>query len=202
MADKVAICNLAITRIAGARITALSDTSVEAKHCSAIFELIAEEVMALGPWPSVRKRAVLAQLVETPAYEFTYTYQLPTDPKCLKVLRINDSKTGDTEYAIEGTKLLTNESSVSIKYIAYITDSETYDIYLRQAIVDRLVAELTYVTTGQLSAYKASLQYAETHAVALLSASGVGAQSAEDINSDTFIDARGGSWPNEGRLRD
>lgn len=202
MASKVAICNLALSRLGAARVTALSENSKEAKDCNAIFDLIAEEVMAMGAWPSATRRATLAQLSTTPEFEFTYTYQLPTDPKFLRILSINDSKRGDIPYAIEGDKLLTNESSLKLRYVANITDPETYDIYLRQAIVDRLVAELTYAVTGQGSMYKAALSYHIEHAQELLALASLGSETAQEINSDTFIDCRGGGFPDEGRPRD
>jgi len=198
MADKVQICNLALIRLSATRITSLTDNTIEAKQCSAIYELIAEQVMSLGPWPSVIRRTALSQLTTTPAYEYKYEYQLPTDPKFLRLLEINENKVGDIPHTVENGKLLVNESIVKIRYISYITDSESYDIYLRQAIADHLVAELTYATTGQIALYKKSLEYAQEHSKELLSQCSL-QTSAQDVNSDTFIDARSSIWPSEGR---
>lgn len=197
MASKVDICNLALTRISASRITALDASTVEAKDCNALYDLIAEEVMSAGPWPSVVKRAELAQLVDAPTYEFSYAYQLPLNPKCLRVLSINESKIGEIPHSIEGTTLLTDESTIKIRYLAYITDTESYDIYLRQAIVDKLSAELTYKITGQIGAYKSALQYYRDHSRELLAEAGLGAGSSQLVNSDTFIDARWGIWPDD-----
>lgn len=203
MASKTEICNAALTRLAASRITNFeTDNTAEAKDCNAIYDLIAEEVMSIGDWPSVRRRASLAQLTSTPAFEFAYAFQLPTDPKCLRITRINDCKPGDIEYTIEGDQLLTNESSISIKYLAFITDTNKYDIDLRQAIIDRLVAELAYKKTGSISTYQASLKYFNDHAKELLARACVGSQSSEIINSDTFTDARNDIWPIDSRLRD
>jgi len=202
MSSKVQICNLALTRIAASRITALTDATVEAKDCSAIYDLIAEEVMSLGAWPSCRRRAALAQLATAPAFEFSYAYSLPTNPKLLKLISINETKAGQTPYIIEGSQLLTDEATINIYYIALITDVNAYDIYLQQAVVDRLTAELIYSKTGQLSAYKAALSYAMDHAKDLLAQAGTASSSSSDINSDTFIDARNSIFPNESRLRD
>ena len=78
MASKVEICNLALTRLAAPRITSIEDGTVSAKDCKAIYELVAEQTMALGPWPSCIKRTELAQLSDAPSYEYTYQYTLPT----------------------------------------------------------------------------------------------------------------------------
>jgi hypothetical protein len=201
MASKIQICNLALTRLSASRIISLDDNTVESNDCNAIYDLIAEEVMSFGSWMSVRRRAELALSSDTPTYEYTYSFQLPTNPKCLRVISINESKPGDVDFTIEGDKLLINDSTVAIRYLAYITNTESYDIYLRQAIVDRLVAELIYSKTGQLTAYKAALEYYQTHARDLLAQSAI-AGSAENINSDTFIDARLGSFPDDSRMRD
>lgn len=198
MASKVSLCNLALTRIGAERIITLDENTQESKDCFAIFDLIAEEVMSIGSWPSVRRRSTLVQLAETPAFEFTYAYQLPTNPKFLKLIYINESVPGEIRYSIEGNKLLTDESSIKIKYLAYITDVESYDIFLRQAIVDRLAAELSYKRTGNISLYQASLKYAHDHAQDLLSQAGT-ADSAEFVNSDTYIQARDGIFPDDGR---
>lgn len=202
MSSKVELCNLALTRIGASRITALDDTTVEAKDCNAIYDIVAKQTMALGQWPSVIRRASLAQLVDTPTYEFTYSYQLPNNPKCLRLLSINEYKVGEIPFAIEGSTLLTDESTVSIKYLAYVTDTESYDIYLEQAIVDRLCAELVYKITGQRTAMREMLEYSRAHAKELLAEASLGSNSAEYVNSDTFIDGRFSIWPEEGHETD
>lgn len=199
MASKVDLCNLALTRIGATRIIALDENTQESKDCSAIYDLIAEETMAIGSWPSARRRVSLVQVNETPVFEYSYIYQLPTNPKFLKLIYINEFKPGEIPYSIEGNRLLINESSVKIKYLAYITDVQSYDIFLRQAVVDRLAAELSYKRTGQIALYQSALRYAADHARDLLSLAGV-SDIAENVNSDTFIDARDGIFPDDGRL--
>jgi len=194
MASKVQICNLALTRIAASRISDFSDNTVEAKDCKAIYDLIAEDVMSMGDWPSTRRRATLAQLSTAPAFEYTYAYQLPTNPRCLRVISINECKPGEIDYTIENDQLLTNETSVSIKYSAFVDDPNKYDVYLRQAIVDRLAAELIYGKTGQSSAFKSALDFAENRVMKLL-AEASPAGTSKEVNSDTFIDVRNGIWP-------
>jgi hypothetical protein len=189
MASKVEICNLALSRLATNRITSLSDNTIEAKQCNAIYDEVADDVMSLGPWPSTITRATLAQTATTPTYEYTYEYQLPTLPKCLRVLRINEQKAGDIDFQIEGDKLLTDEATVDIKYIGRVTDTEQYDSYLKQAIVWRLVAEMAYKFTGQASVTTTLVTTAEQRIDQLLNiASGQG--SNEDLPSDIFTDIR------------
>lgn len=148
MASKIQICNMALIRLSGKVIQSFSDNTVEAKKLNVIYDQVARNVMALGPWTSVTRRATLAQLTDSPEWGYTYQYQLPTDPACIRVLEINECELGDIDYQIEGNKLLVDDSSAQIKYISYITDTEQYDDYLRQAITERLIVEMSYGTTG------------------------------------------------------
>ena len=189
MASKVEIANMALSRLGADRIISFSDGTRSAKEINARYELVAEFTMSMGGWPSCVKRASLAQLSDTPTYGFDYAYQLPTDPRCLKVLAINEDRLGDIIYSIEDGKLLCDETSVDILYIAYITDSGAYDTYLTQAIIEMLVIELAYVFTGQVDVaekIKVSSQKKIDDLLTHASAQG----SSFDLPSDTFIDVR------------
>lgn len=190
MSSKVAICNWALAKVSAERITDLdADNTVSAKRLKTIYEEVAESVMSYGSWPSTIRRATLARLSDAPTYEFAYAFQLPTNPKCLRVLELNECRPGSIEYRIENGQLLTDETSMSIKYIAYITDSEQYDTYLKQAIVDRLVSEIAYAVTGQMSIAEKWTQYADKRIQELLTLASIQGTGTELI-SDTFIDVR------------
>lgn len=189
MASKVQIVNRALARLAQARLTSLDDNTQAGKLANDIYEDVAEETMSEACWTSTLRRATLAQSSTTPAFGYDYQYQLPTNPKCLRVIKINECKPGDIDYRIEGDKLLTNESTASILYVAHITDSESYDIDLRQAIIWRLVIEMAYMYTGQSKVVVALVDKAEKKIAQLISLNSLqGAR--EIINSDTFVDAR------------
>lgn len=151
MASKVQICNLALAKIGAARITSLTDGTESANLCNTIYDDIAEEVMMEGPWASTLTRTSLARTTNTPSFEYTYEFQLPVSPNCLKVLKVNDLVEGDIDFRIEGDKLLCNESSVKILYISYLTDTQSYGTSLKRAITSRLAAELAYPITGNAS---------------------------------------------------
>src|SRR3990167_9492226 len=104
MSSQVAICNMALTKIAAPRITSIDDNTESARLCNALYDIIADEVMSEGPWTSVVTRQTLAQL--------------------------------------------TDEASIDLIYIGRIADPENYDTFLRQAVVQRLSAELCYPLTG------------------------------------------------------
>jgi hypothetical protein len=148
MASKTQICNFALSRLSAARITDITENTNSGKQCNAIFDLVTEFVMSQGPWPSCIQRVTLAQDADTPDWGYDYQYTLPTNPKCLRVLTINEDQLGSVDFKIENGKLLTDESDVDIQYIGLITDTESFDTYLTQAIIENLAAELCYTFTG------------------------------------------------------
>jgi hypothetical protein len=113
-----------------------------------LFDQVAEEVQAEGMWSSTITRAVLNQTTNTPAFGYTYEFQLPTNPICLKVLAINEDTTGTYPFRIEGDKLLANVSTMKIQYIGRVDDTQSYDMMLQRAITTRMTAELAYPITG------------------------------------------------------
>ncbi len=189
MSSQIEICNMALSRLGSSRIISLGDNTVESKTLNAIYNQVAKFVMAMGPWPSVKCRAVLAQTTTTPAFGFSYQYQLPVDPKCLKVLRLNELKLGDVNYQVEGDKIICDEAAVSILYIGYITDTEQYDAYLEQAIINQLVVEMAYSRTGQFPVASALMQDARKQIEDLLN-NACTQNPSEDIPSDMFTDIR------------
>ena len=148
MASKVQICNMALSKLGSNTITSLTDGTAEAILCNTFFEDLAKRVMVQGSWTSTIRRATLAQTTTTPTYEYTYEYQLPVGPKCLKVLDIDEEVPGTISYRIEGDKLLTDDTSVKLRYIAYLTNSDDYGSLLTEAIESLLASYLCIPITG------------------------------------------------------
>lgn len=149
MSSKVQLCNMALTKLARNRVTDIeTPTTNEEKICNVVFDSLADEVQSSGSWTSVMKRVALVNTGTTPVFGFLYEYQLPTSPKCLHVVAINEDRVGSYEYVIEGDKLLTDKSGVDILYRARVSTTDSWDIDLSQAFVYRLTAELAQILTG------------------------------------------------------
>ena len=93
---------------------------------------------------------------------YTYQYLLPTDPACLRVLEFSNgtltypmdnmqNSDGLPVFVIESKKLLTNEGTAKIKYIAQVTDTTQYDSSLIETLSSRLAHEICYAITGSTS---------------------------------------------------
>lgn len=158
MVSKTDIANQALTQLGAKRITSITDGTPHAQLVNEIIDDVIKEVMIDGAFSSTIRRASLNATSNTPVFDFNYEYQLPTNPKCLRVLAIEDGVgnflqylpdlEGETDYRIEGDKLLTDSTTAKIKYIAYITDTGSYDQALLMAIKAKLTAELAYPITG------------------------------------------------------
>ena len=149
MASVVQICNSALNQLGASSITALTENSKNARICNERYETIRDAVYRSHPWNCLVKRVQLAQDSDTPAWGFTYQYTLPSD--CLRVLQIKDY---NSDYKIEGRKLLIGESEVYLIYLAIETDVNQLDILLRETISASLAQDIAYAITSNLQVAK------------------------------------------------
>ena len=145
MASVVQICNSALNQLGASSITALTDDSKNARLCNERYTTIRDAVFRAHPWNCLIKRVQLAQDSDTPARGFDYQYTLPAD--CLRILGIKDY---NSDYKIEGRKLLISESEVYLIYLAQITDVNELDVLLRETISAHLAQDIAYAITANL----------------------------------------------------
>jgi len=152
MASKVDICNLALARLGNENILSIDEDTKRAKTLKAIYDLIRDIVLVNHSWNFASTRVVLARLTEAPSFGYSYVYQLPTDPYCLRVLGLVGSNNPNVdptlEYKIEGRKLLTNESMAQIKYISQVINEGDFSPQFVSVFAYRLAAEVAYKITG------------------------------------------------------
>lgn len=142
MAVSINIANQALLELGVDTMTTTSDETRQAKLINSVYDGIVDRVIAHGYYPSTIRRATLSQLSETPAYEYSYQYSLPADPFCLRVISVNENNPGEIDYKIEGDKLLTDESSVKIKYIARLEQEADMDPFLKEVIIYTLAYKI------------------------------------------------------------
>jgi hypothetical protein len=183
--------------LGAATITALTENSKEARLCNRRFETVRDAVLRSHPWNTAIRRASLARDTDAPAFGFTYQYTLPTDPYCLRVLSFWNSNV-DSEVAaydsqvmfkIEGRKVLSNEGTCKITYLARVTDTEQYDSLLSSTIAHKLAAETAYAITGSTSVSQAMQQLYE---VRLREARSIDAMEGvpDKLIADDFVNIR------------
>ena len=150
MASIVSMVNSSLNLLGASNIASLTEDTKNARLCNQRYESIRDRVFRSHNWNCLIRRIELAQDSTAPIVEFAYAYTLPAN--CLRVLAIHNGTTDsiktNLEYKVEGRKILTGESTVYLIYIAIDTDPNTYDTYLREAIIHQLAADLCYAITN------------------------------------------------------
>ena len=139
MSSDVDICNTALNMIGANNIISLTEDSKPARLCNQRYEPTRDAVFRAHPWNCLIKRVELSADTDAPAFEFSYAYTLPAD--CLRVLQ---EQYLDSVFRVEGRKIVTNDSTFKLLYIARITDPNEYDRLLEDTLAQRLAAELAY----------------------------------------------------------
>ena len=143
MASTVDICNGALNQLGATTILSLTEDSKNARLCNSRYTQVRDGLFRTHPWNCLQKRVELAADTTAPAWGFSYAYTLPAD--CLRLLRILDY---DSNYKVEGRKILSNTSSMKILYIGRITDPNEYDESLRETLSAALGADIAFAVTS------------------------------------------------------
>ena len=193
MASEVDIANSALNMIGASNITSLTEDSVAARIMNQRYEFVRDAVFRSHPWNCLVRRASLAQNSTAPTWGYTYAYNLPTDPFCLRVLRLEKL---DLDYKVEGRTIVSNEQTMKIKYVARVTDPNEYDTLLSETNSARLAADTCYSITNSnsLVASMYSLYEAKLKEARFVDATegmpGVEGADLGVIQADTFINSR------------
>ena len=143
MASTVDICNGALNQLGATTILSLTEDSKNARLCNSRYTQVRDGLFRTHPWNCLQKRVELAADTTAPAWGFSYAYTLPAD--CLRLLKILDY---DSNYKVEGRKILSNASSMKILYIGRITDPNEYDELLRETLSASLAADIAFAVTS------------------------------------------------------
>ena len=143
MASTVDICNGALNQLGATTILSLTEDSKNARLCNSRFTQVRDGVFRSHPWNCLQKRIELAQDSTAPAWGFKYAYTLPAD--CLRLLRILDY---DSNYKVEGRKILSDTETMKILYVSRVTDPNEYDESLRETLSSALSADIAFAVTS------------------------------------------------------
>lgn len=154
----VQVCNLALAKVGDetAQITSLPATPSEAypkeaNLCSKFYEVTLREVLEATEWKWARKRAILAQNVDAPVFEWQFSHALPAD--CLRPLKM--SSTTDTsrmynyrsEWDVEDRNIVSNQSDIYLLYVRNPATINNADPLFIKTLYTALAAKLAYPLT-------------------------------------------------------
>lgn len=146
MTSKVEICNVALVNLGADTIVSLTEDTKQARECNVIYETVRKELLRGHPWNFAIARQELASEVAAPAFEYSYQFNLPSD--CLRVLKVYDYI---SEFKIEGSKILSDDSTLKVVYIKSEEDPETFDSSFAYLLSLGIAAEIAYSITGSSS---------------------------------------------------
>ena len=203
------VANIALTNLGEATISDIqTDNNERARLLNNRFDDIRDSVLRSHPWNVTVRRSVLSAYTSTPAWGYKYAFTFPTDATtgetCLRVLGLQDHT---TPYRIEGNEILTDASTLNVKWQARVTDLSTLDSVLRNVMGLRVAWELAEPLTGK-TALKDEMF--KKYSLSLQEARSLDAQeggSVERIELNTWLDSRLGDyrtdyrpvdWPSDG----
>lgn len=143
---QIKVCNLALIRVGADRISSITEDKKSAILLNAIYDQCRDEVQRARRWNFNTKRAVLAPTSTTPAFGYTYEYDLPAD--WLRTLEPDDL---DIDYVQEDSKIRTDESSLNLSYLYRNEDENSWDSQFASALAWKLAAEIAYALTQSLA---------------------------------------------------
>ncbi len=166
MPSKTDICNLALIKIGKNRVIDIdTDDSQQATDLKLVYDFTLLEILAEADWSFAIFRQALNKSVGSPLYQWSYSFQLPTNPEYVRLISIE----GNPEYTIEGKYILTNTDNIKITYIGKVIDPNQYTIPFQNAFVALLAYKICYNLTNSssrekeiLAEYQQKLSYAIT----------------------------------------
>lgn len=141
--------------IGASNITSFTEDSKAARLCNQRYDFIRDKVFRSHNWNCLLTRVVLTPDGTAPSFEFANQFTLPTDPFCLRPMNLDASS---IVYNVEGRKILTDESTINLIYVARILDVNTYDVALMETISIALAADFAYPLTNSVSLGQAMQQ--------------------------------------------
>ena len=182
----VQIVNNALVKIGANAILTLTEDSEAARAANLIYEQVRDACIRDHVWNFAVNRVELAQNSVAPAFGFAYQYNVPSD--CLRVLQMENM---DMFYKIESGKLLTDEGTAKILYLARVEDVNLFDAMFVEAFSARLAAELSVTLSESNTLYSNMM---EMYQRKVADARSMDAQESGylEVVADTWLDSRSG----------
>lgn len=142
MASDVEICNVALQKLGAARISSLTEASVNARHCATAFEPQRDAELRAHPWSFAIVRAQLPADAVAPLFGKARSFTLPSD--FIRLLSPDETLNfNNLDWKIEGNKIITDDSApLSIRYVSRVTDANRMDTLFREALASRIALQI------------------------------------------------------------
>jgi len=194
----VEVVNEALTLLGETAITVLTENSDKARVFNRLYLPTLDQALRTHDWNFARMRAVLAQLQAVPEFGYSFMYQLPQNPLCLRVLTTNLTATeaweietfitadGSAQYRV----ILTDASAIEIRYIARIEPPTLWDSLFADAFVHELARRGAYAITRNATLVQSLTEEAKEKWRNARSVDGQESRPLRQLLSDSFTNVR------------
>ena len=195
MASEVETINSALNMLGATNIIARTEDTKSARVTNQRFDAVRDAVFRAHPWNCLVTRRALAADSDAPTFDWSYQFTLPTDPYCLRVMRLDYL---DIDFRVEGRKILCDESTINLVYLSRVEDPNEWDSLLNEAIAARLAADISFaivqstsLTANLYALYESKLSEARfVDATEGTPGAVVGVTSSGGLQSDVLINSR------------
>lgn len=150
-ANVLAITNMALISLGEPEISDIDADIKSARMAKSIYSTVRDTVLASHPWASASKHQALTDESTNPtSTNWSVTFGMPTD----FIRFVNPDLEGEL-FALQGNKILSNESSLTIEYIYQLDDPSIMSVWLKETIAAKLASELSLPLTGKSDRQKA-----------------------------------------------
>lgn len=199
--SEVSIANSALAKMgeyAVGRITAFTDGTRPANIAGEQFDKIRDDLLRSHPWNFATKRLMLARSANTPPFQYSYQYPIPSD--FLRALIVSDNTSGSSgiDYRMgyddtDGRVFMTNAPQLYLVYVAKITNTGYWPPDFQEAMAFRLAAEFAIPLTQSTGLYTIMMQEFRDALAAAKSTDGM-EDNPEPRPAGTWVEVRDGRY--------
>ena len=143
--SKKEVYNNALSKVCRKRITSVDDDSHEANLCNDLYAKALDDAVSEHSWSSLTKRVQLVETLGSPVMTYAKSFQLPNDfNRLINAYYSSDAWSYDFVWEIQKTELLTDETTVYIKYIHEPATTEVMSAPLTNVLVQKLAIALAF----------------------------------------------------------
>lgn len=157
--SEVAIANMAVSLLNEYPVTSLDNDTPIGRFMAREFGYVRDELLQKYPWHFAKKRALLNQAGDPPAFGWTYAYNLPSD--CLRLLPLRkDGKLDGVPilFELESRQILTDytnsSSALPIHYIRKETAASKFPPLFARTLGNALALLASQRVTGKQSYFQ------------------------------------------------
>lgn len=188
------VINVALRRVGATRIVA-GDDSASANISNDLFSEALDDLLRQHAWNFATKRAKLAQLSETPTFEFDHAYTMPAN--WIRTVSIHPNSVGAgtmlyrEEHLDNKRVIVTSADEVYLRYIARIVDPNLWPPDFRNALSMTLARDFA-ISLGNSNTMHVNFDKLSRSAIARARSSDAMGSSPERQPRGSWVNRRGG----------